>query len=239
MNRLLVIDDDTDQCEVLAKYLGAEGFELTSVNDGVAGLKEALAENRSYDLIILELELPGISGFQVLQRLRSEIDTPVLMLTGRDQEVDRVVGLEMGADDFLLKPCNPRELAARVRAILRRTCGKPIERTGQSLGECIVGDVELDAGTRVVHCNGEQLFLTSAEFSLLQTLLGAAGHIVTREKLAQSALGRSLTAYDRSLDIHLSHLRKKLGPERNGGQRIKTVRGVGYLYVQRFAGQSR
>ncbi|MFZ2445847.1 MAG: response regulator transcription factor [Syntrophobacteraceae bacterium] len=231
MSHLLVIDDDTKFCELLSEYLEPEGFELTLVHDGTAGLREALAKTEKYDLIILDLMLPGMSGFEVLRGLRAEMDTPVLMLTGRDQEVDRIVGLEIGADDFILKPCNPRELVARVRAILRRIGIRPVEHRHTNLKGFVVGDLALDAGARVVRRNGEELYLTTAEFNLLQMLLGAAGHIVSRAELAASGLGRPLTAYDRSVDIHLSRLRKKLGPERGGVERIKTVRGVGYLYA--------
>ncbi|MHC1728635.1 MAG: response regulator transcription factor [Syntrophobacteraceae bacterium] len=231
MGHLLLIDDDIEFCELLADYLALEGFETTSVHDGNRGLKQALAGKELYDLIILDIELPGMSGFELIQRLRIEMETPVLMLTGRNQEVDRIVGLEIGADDFVVKPCNPRELAARIRAILRRTCRRPESRNETERSRFVVGDVALDTGARVAQRSGEQLDLTSAEFDLLQILLGAAGSVVTREELSTQVLGRSLSPFDRSLDMHLSRLRKKLGHEFNGIERIKTVRNVGYLYA--------
>ncbi|MGA2401275.1 MAG: response regulator transcription factor [Syntrophobacteraceae bacterium] len=232
MSRILVIDDDTELCELLAEYLKPEGFEITSVHDGEQGLQMAVSGAGQYDLIVLDIMLPGMNGFEVLQRLRSQFDTPVLMLTARDEEVDRIVGLEMGADDYLPKPFNPRELIARARAILRRTKDWHDKSAIPSMPERItVGDIELDTGTRVVHRDGERIELTSVEFSFLEMLLRAAGHVVTREQLAEGVLGRSLTAYDRSVDVHLSSLRKKLGHKFGEIERIKTVRGSGYIYV--------
>ena len=232
MSRILVIDDDIELCDLLAEYLKPEGFEITPVHDGEQGLRLAVSGAGQYDLIILDIMLPGMNGFEVLRSLRSQSDIPVLMLTARDEEVDRIVGLEMGADDYLPKPFNPRELIARARAILRRTKDRPDKGAIASMPPNIaVGDIELDTGTRVVHRNGEQVELTSVEFSLLEMLLRAAGHVVTREQLAEGVLGRALTAYDRSVDVHLSSLRKKLGHKVGEIERIKTVRGAGYIYV--------
>jgi len=232
MSRILVIDDDTELCELLVDYLKPEGFEMTSVHDGVLGLQTAIAQAGQFDLIVLDIMLPGMNGFEVLRRLRSQSDTPVLMLTARDEEVDRIVGLEMGADDYLSKPFNPRELIARARAILRRTKDRNDKGAAPFAPSTItVGDIELDTGTRVVRRNGERLELTFVEFSFLEILLKAAGHVVTREQLAEGVLGRSLTPYDRSVDVHLSSLRKKLGHKFGEIERIKTVRGVGYIYV--------
>ncbi len=232
MSRILVIDDDSELCELLTAYLKPEGFEVTSIYDGEQGLEMALLEAGKFDLIVLDIMLPGMNGFEVLQRLRSQLDTPVLMLTARDEQVDRIVGLEMGADDYLPKPFNPRELIARARAILRRTKDRHDKSGAVSASEVItVGDIELDTATRVVQQNGERVELTSAEFGLLEMLLKAAGHVVTREQLAECVLGRSLAAYDRSVDVHLSSLRKKLGHKLGDIERIKTVRGAGYIYV--------
>ncbi len=232
MNHILVIDDDTELCELLTEYLKPEGFEITSVYDGEQGLQLAVSGADKYDLIVLDIMLPGMNGFEVLQHLRAQADTPVLMLTARDEEVDRIVGLEMGADDYLPKPFNPRELIARARAILRRTKDRNDKNATVSMPEKIsVGDIELDTGTRVVNRNGERIELTSVEFGFLEMLLRAAGHVVTREQLAEGVLGRNLTAYDRSVDVHLSSLRKKLGHKLGEIERIKTVRGAGYIYV--------
>jgi len=232
MNHILVIDDDTELCELLTEYLKHEGFEITSVYDGEQGLHLAVSGADKYDLIILDIMLPGMNGFEVLQHLRTQSDTPVLMLTARDEEVDRIVGLEMGADDYLPKPFNPRELIARARAILRRTKDRNEKYAAVSMPEKIsVGDIELDTGTRVVNRDGERIELTSVEFGFLEMLLRAAGHVVTREQLAEGVLGRNLTAYDRSVDVHLSSLRKKLGHKLGEIERIKTVRGAGYTYV--------
>jgi len=232
MSHILVIDDDIELCELLGDYLKPEGFEVTSVYDGEQGLRLAISEAGKYDLIVLDVMLPGMSGFEVLQHLRSQSDTPVLMLTARDEEVLRIMGLEMGADDYLPKPFNPRELIARARAILRRTKDRHDKNSTLSSPEKIsVGDIELDTGTRVVNRSGERIELTSVEFGLLEMLLRAAGHVVTREQLTESVLGRPLTPYDRSVDVHLSILRKKLGHKLGEIERIKTVRGAGYIYV--------
>jgi two-component system response regulator CpxR len=217
---------------LLSQYLKPEGFEITSVYDGEQGLRLAISEAGKYDLIVLDVMLPGMSGFEVLQHLRHQSDTPVLMLTARDEEVLRIMGLEMGADDYLPKPFNPRELIARARAILRRTKDRHDKNTTLSMPETIsVGDIELDTGTRVVKRSGERIELTSVEFGFLEMLLRAAGHVVTREQLTEGVLGRPLTPYDRSVDVHLSSLRKKLGHKLGEIERIKTVRGAGYVYV--------
>ena len=233
MSRLLVIDDDIELCELLSDYLKPEGFEVTAVHDGKQGLEQALSGSGVFDLIILDVMLPGMNGFDVLKRMRSRLDTPVLMLTARDEEVDRIVGLEMGADDYLPKPFNPRELVARARAILRRTKDGPDEGSARFTPEkIVVGDVELDTGIRAVRRDGERLEFTSVEFNILEILLRAAGQVVTREQLATSVLGRSLSAYDRSVDVHVSSLRKKLGRRFGETERILGVRGVGYIYAK-------
>ncbi len=232
MSRLLVIDDDTEFCEIMADYLKPEGFEVTSIYNGMDALKQVLAAAKDeYDLILLDIMLPGMNGFEVLQRIRSRQNTPVIMLTGRTQRIDRIVGLESGADDFLEKPCDPRELLARVRAILRRAKNNLKDEVRPAPARIALGDIELDGGTRVVRRNGAELQLTAVEFNFLEILLRAAGHVVTREQLAQSALGRDLGAYDRSVDMHVGRLRKKLGHKHNGIDRIKTIRGVGFVYT--------
>jgi two-component system response regulator CpxR len=228
--RILVIDDDAELCELLQDYLAREGFALDAANDGVAGLERALSGD--HGLVILDVMLPGLSGFEVLRRLRERSRVPVLMLTARGEHVDRIVGLEMGADDYLPKPFNPRELVARIRAVQRRA-SVPVEG-GSGLASprlVAVGDLELDPGSRSVRRGGEPVELTSVEFSLLEALLLSAGRVVTRDALAEAALGRELSAYDRSVDVHVSSLRRKLGHRRGGAERIKTVRGAGYLYA--------
>lgn len=230
MERLLVIDDDIELCELVSEYLEPQGFDIQTVQDGERGVERATDE--PFSLIVLDVMLPGIDGFEVLRRLRSRTSTPVLMLTGRGDDIDRIVGLEMGADDYLAKPFNPRELVARIRAVLRRAKGVLDDRTaGESLPRLVVGDVELDVGSRTVWQSGEEIPLTTAEFDLLHALLRSAGQSVTRDELFESVLQRKLVPLDRTIDMHVSNLRKKLGPSPNGGERIKAVRGVGYLYT--------
>jgi two-component system response regulator CpxR len=221
--RVLVVDDDAELCELLREYLQGEGFAVEAVGDGERGAAAAL--EGTADLVVLDVMLPGLSGFDVLRRIRAHSTLPVIMLTARGEDVDRIVGLELGADDYLAKPFNPRELAARIRAVLRRgaAAGGPTVVT--------VDDLELDAGARRVRRAGEAIELTGTEFSLLERLVRAAGTVVRRDALFREVLGRRAAAYDRSLDVHLSNLRRKLGPLPGGGERIATVRGVGYQYV--------
>lgn len=229
---LLLIDDDTMLCGVLTDCLRPEGFQVTTVQDGQEGLRRAVEAVPEYDLILLDLALPSMNGFEVLQHLRSRLDTPVLMMAGSQGETDRVIGLEMGADDFMTKPFNPRELIARVRAILRRTKHQRIRPFSLPALEClVVGDIELDPGSRVARRDGEPLDLTSVEFGFLEMLVRAAGRVVPREQLAEQILGRTLTAYDHSTYVHVSSLRRKLGAKEGSYERIKTVRGIGYLYA--------
>ncbi|MEW6130370.1 MAG: response regulator transcription factor [Acidobacteriota bacterium] len=231
MNRILIVDDDLDLCELLAKYLQREGFDFDMAHSGRLGVEQALAGN--YALVVLDVMLPGINGFDVLREIRSKSNLPVLMLTARGDDVDRIVGLEMGADDYLPKPFNPRELIARIRAILRRAKPEPSDADLTIASEQIaLGDVALDKATRVVTRNGEALPLTAVEFDLLEALLRSAGQIVMREELVKSILGRNFSPYDRSIDTHVSNLRKKLGHFVDGIERIKTIRGVGYIYAK-------
>lgn len=222
--RVLLADDDEELCEMLGAYLRREGFEVDAAYDGEAALDRALSG--SYDLIVLDVMMPKRDGFDVLRRLRRESLVPVLMLTARGSDVDSIVGLELGADDYLPKPCNPRVLTARMRAVLRRA-GAEAEEDG---GDLQVGDLELRRAARRVRRGGEAVELTSTEFSVLAVLLHSAGRVVSKEALSEQALGRKLTRYDRSLDMHISNLRRKLGPLPDGEERIETVRGVGYLY---------
>lgn len=230
MERILAIDDDVALCELLTDYLISEGFEVESTHDGEAGLEAAC--RGKHDLIVLDVMLPGINGFEVLRHLRSQSDTPVIMLTARGETIDRIVGLEIGADDYLAKPFNPRELVARIRAVLRRIQHEVSGGQGGVAQEILkVGDVEMHIQMRLVLLCGDPVNLTSMEFSLLEVLVRKAGHLVSREDLIRSVLGRSPYPYDRSIDVHVSRLRKKLGREVDGTERIKTVRNVGYLYA--------
>jgi two-component system response regulator CpxR len=224
--RVLVVDDDAELCELLREYLEGEGYAVQTAGDGERGASAAL--DGTVELVVLDVMLPGLSGFDVLRRIRARSAVPVIMLTARGEDVDRIVGLELGADDYLAKPFNPRELAARIRAVLRRTTAGA---AGASPTVVTVGDLELDAGARRVRRAGEVVELTGTEFSLLERLVRAAGTVVRRDALFREVLGRRAAAYDRSLDVHLSNLRRKLGPLPGGGERIATLRGVGFQYV--------
>jgi DNA-binding response OmpR family regulator len=225
MDRVLIVDDDVELCRLLGERLSSEGFALETVHDGPRGLERVLSQEHA--LVILDLMLPGMGGLEVLRRVRSQSPVPVLILTARGEDVDRILGLEIGADDYLPKPFNPRELIARIRAILRRT-----SRTAATGSSLTVGDVQLDPAAREVRMDGMQIDLTSVEFSLLETLLRDAGHVVTREQLTETVLGRKLGPFDRVIDVHISNLRKKLG-RAHAEERIKAVRGSGYLFVIR------
>ncbi len=228
MGKVLVIDDDTELCELLDDYLSQEGFAIETVNDPLEGIQQALSG--SHCLVVLDVMLPRMNGFEVLRRIRASSKIPILMLTARGDEVDRIVGLEIGADDYLPKPFSPRELVARLRAILRRT-EQDVLAPRRHTGSLVVGDVVLNPGMRTVACAGKTVELTSIEFAVLEVLLDKVGQVVGREELARKALDRGYSAYDRSIDVHISSLRKKLGPRADGLERIKTVRNSGYLYV--------
>lgn len=227
MNKVLIIDDDEELCDLVSEYLTVEGFEITAVHDGEAGLERALSGE--YDLAILDVMMPKLNGFDVLKNLREKSGLPVLMLTARGDDMERIVGLEIGADDYLPKPFNPRELVARLRAVLRRASGESGEQLPAE--RITVDDLELSASSRSVKRSGEELPVTSVEFDLLSALLREAGRVVKKEDLSENVLERRLSPYDRSLDMHISNLRKKLGARSDGSERIKTVRSVGYIYT--------
>ena len=229
VTRVLLVDDDVELGELVGEYLTREGFTLDAETDGTHALDRAVSGD--YQLTVLDVMLPGISGFDLLRGIRATSQMPVLMLTARGDDVDRIVGLELGADDYLSKPFNPRELVARIRAILRRTQSEartPGDRAGETLG---VDDVAMDLGRRTVRRAGAPVELTAVEFTLLELLLRAAGAVVRRDELARGALGRALLPFDRSIDVHVSRLRKKLGPRPGGGERIATLRAIGYMYT--------
>src|ERR1700723_1206396 len=212
MDHVLIVDDDVELCGLVQEYLTAEGFSLKAVHEGEKGLQQALTNE--YALVVLDVMLPGINGFEVLRRIRSVSKIPVLLLTARGEDVDRIVGLEIGADDYLPKPFNPRELLARIRAILRRS-GKA-EPTGAGDYLTAMG-LEMDTAARIARCHGVALDLTDVEFGLLQTLIRYAGEVVTREQLSETVLGRKFHPFDRSLDMHVSRLRHKLDSVNESG----------------------
>lgn len=228
MNAILIIDDDQELCALLLDYFRMEGLRADAVNEPEPGITQALSGR--YDLVVLDVMLPGLSGFETLRRIRAASRVPVLMLTACGEDMDRVLGLETGADDYLPKPFNPRELVARIRAILRRSGAGAEDRAGP-LHRLVVEDVELVPGARAAFQGGKPLALTAVEFSILEVLLAAAGKVVTREEMVREVLGRELSPFDRSLDVHVSNLRRKLGVKSDGMERIKTLRGTGYLYA--------
>ncbi len=227
MSKVLIIDDDEELCELVSEYLAVEGFETEAVHDGESGLKNAISGD--YDMAILDVMLPKMNGFDVLRNLREKSELPVIMLTARGEDMERIVGLEIGADDYLPKPFNPRELVARLRAILRRVNSEDGDDAGSE--KLHVEDLEVSASSRSAKLAGVEVGLTSVEFDLLTALVREAGKIVKKEDLSENVLERSLSPYDRSLDMHISNLRKKLGLRTDGSERIKTVRSVGYIYT--------
>jgi two-component system response regulator CpxR len=222
--RVLLVDDDRELCQMLSEYLAAEHFEVKSVHDGGEALGE-LQQHR-FEIVILDVMLPSVGGFDVLRKLGAAHETPILMLTARGDDVDRIVGLELGADDYLSKPFNPRELVARIRAILRRH-----HRTSRAVApeELTVGPIVLNSGTHQVHVAQQLIALTGAELRVLELLMRSVGQVISREHLTEQALGRKLVAYDRSIDTHISNLRRKLNFESGQNPEIKNVRGAGYM----------
>lgn len=223
--RVLIVDDDIELCALLADFLHLEGFSTHAVHDG----NEAVTHcgTHQYNAIVLDIMLPGMQGLEVLRKLREFTNTPILMLTARGEDTDRILGLELGADDYLPKPCNPRELAARLRAILRRVEGGRADAF--DLSSFAVGTTQLDTANRSASHDGKDLTVTSAEFNILKILLANAGQVVDKASLTQQALGRPLAAYDRSIDVHISNLRKKFS-QTGADNVILSVRGIGYQF---------
>jgi two-component system, OmpR family, response regulator CpxR len=228
-HRLLIVDDDVELCELVREYLKPDGYAVEAVHDGMQGLQSALSGE--YALVVLDEMLPGLKGFDCLRRIRISSRIPVIMLTARGDFVDRILGLEMGADDYLPKPFNPRELLARIQAVLRRVMLHDSALPPPTPEPLRIGDISLDRGTRAARKLQQIIELTAVEFDLLELFLKAAGQIVSRDTIGKSVLGRELDAFDRTIDVHVSNLRRKLGPLVDGSQRIKAVRGAGYLYV--------
>ncbi len=228
MKHILIIDDDTELCELLQEFFSAEKISSESVNDGISGLDKI--KNSEFDLVVLDVMLPEMNGLDVLKEIRKFSKIPVIMLTAKGDEIDRILGLELGADDYIPKPFSPRELVARIKAVFRRleiNTSSPKENFKIDLNGVI-----LDSSTKVVSKEGQNIPLTEVEFSLLEQLMHSAGNVVERQDLAIKVLGRKLTYDDRSLDVHISNLRKKLGKNQSGNDLIKTIRGIGYLYVK-------
>ena len=218
--RLLVVDDDVELCALLGEFLSREGYTVQFEHDGRSGLGPAI--EGGFDMVILDVMLPGMDGFEILKRVRQQSRVPVLMLTARGEDVDRIVGLELGADDYLPKPFNPRELVARIKAILRRSDSKA------NSGRIEVSGIALDPGTRQVLRDGAPVETTTLEFQILEMLMRAAGRVVSRDALMEALYNRKATPFDRSIDMHVSHLRRKLESDT---PLIKTIRGVGYQFV--------
>ncbi len=229
MKSVLLIDDDVELGELLKEYLSMEGFELTAVHDGETGLQQA--QSGDYSLVLLDVMLPKKNGFEVLRELRQKSSIPVIMLTARGESVDRVLGLEHGADDYIPKPYHHHELMARIKALFRRI-EMSAEEPESTSNELKVGELELNPATRTATRSGEELPLTGAEFGVLQCLMENVGDLVDKDSLSMAALGRQLMAYDRSIDMHVSNLRKKLGKRPDDSDWIKTVRSRGYMLVR-------
>ncbi|MBF0455530.1 MAG: response regulator [Magnetococcales bacterium] len=228
MDKILLVDDDLELCSMIAEFLVGDGFSCETAHDGQEGLKKALG--RSFDALVLDVMMPKMNGFDVVRKLRESKDTPVIMLTARGDETDSIIGLEIGADDYLAKPCSPQMLVAHLRAVLRRVRGKgptPMEPV-------TIGKVTLRPGSLHVEAGGEEVELTSTEFTLLHLLMKEAGQVISKEVLCEQGLGRKLTPYDRSVDIHISNIRRKLKQNTQSEPYICTVRGSGYQFVLPF-----
>jgi two-component system response regulator CpxR len=220
---ILLIDDDVSLCTLIAEFLSAQAFRVDAVHTGPRGLASAIGG--AYDLVLLDVMLPVLDGFHVLQRLRQRSMVPVIMLTARNEEPERIAGLDAGADDYIAKPLRPHELLARMRAVMRRTAQRPVAMESV----IVVGAIELKPHTREVWMDGVPIEMTSFEFDILDVLMRMAGRVVSRDELAAVLYHREATPYERSIDVHISHLRRKL--ETGGGALIRTVRGVGYQFV--------
>ncbi|MBB4230128.1 response regulator transcription factor [Rhizobium mongolense] len=226
MTRVLLIDDDTELTSLLSEYLTEEGFIVETTDDARLGIADAAGN--SADIIILDVMMPRMNGIDALQRIRRLSNVPVIMLTAKGDDVDRISGLNLGADDYVAKPCSPGELAARIRAILRRTAGKTVD-DAELLKS---GDLVLRPSSRTAEWKRQALDLTGTEFSILEVLVRQAGHLVAKEEISRRAFGRGLTPFDRRIDVHISSVRQKLGLRSDGSSWIKSVRGQGYQLVQ-------
>ena len=227
MTSVLLIDDDAELTDLLGAYLEQEGFDVAVANDGDRALGRIM--DARADIVVLDIMMPSVNGLDVLRRIRGESAIPVLMLSARGDESDRILGLDLGADDYLAKPCSPRELSARIKAILRRSDAAPDRLRPETLGE---GPLHLDPARRLATWAGAPVALTGIEFAVLQTLVERKGEAVSRDDISQLALGRPLAPYDRAIDVHISAIRGKLGTYGDGRGPIQNVRGVGYQLVR-------
>lgn len=225
MTHILIVDDDTELSEMLGEYLRAEGFTIECSFDGESGVLQALSNQ--FDAVILDVMLPRLNGFDALKRIRSQSNVPIIMLTAKGDDVDKIVGLEIGADDYLPKPFNPRELLARLNAVLRRCHTGYNAENNEETGILSIGLLEVHPSSRTAFIEGVPLNLTSTEFNLLHALIKQAGTVVSKASLSENAMGRSLEKYDRSIDMHMSNLRTKMS-ELGQGSLILTIRGHGY-----------
>lgn len=226
MTHVLLVDDDIELSAMLADYLGQEGFQVSTAADGESGLREALSGR--YAIVVLDVMMPRLNGIEVLRRLRAHSQVPVLMLTARGDDIDCIMGLELGADDYVTKPCAMRTLVARLKALLRRA---PAQPAPSAAGPLTVGPLMLWPARRQAECNGLTLEMTGTEFNLLEVLVRHAGSIVSKQELSQQALRRPLARFDRSIDVHVCSIRQKLPPRGDSQSWIQTVRGMGYLFL--------
>lgn len=229
MTKVLLVDDDFELVEMLKEYLEQEGLGVTTASDGEEGIAEVLSGK--YDVAVLDVMMPHVNGIEALRRIRETSRVPVLMLTAKGDDLDRIVGLELGADDYVPKPCTPRELVARIRAILRRT-GLGASLSGAPALPLVSGSLTMWPEQRRAEWNGQSLDLTSTEFNLLEVLLRNAGRIVSKNELSEQGLGRPLARFDRSIDVHLSSIRHKLGTLEDGRSHIQTVFRQGYQFIR-------
>jgi DNA-binding response OmpR family regulator len=241
MTKVLLVDDDVGLTQMLSQYLTREGYEVRALHDGESGAAAALSGD--IGLVVMDVMMPRVTGVEALRRIRKTSDVPVLMLTARGDNIDRIVGLDMGADDYMPKPCSPGELVARIRAILRRTQarrgggqgadgGLPDSPTGRLSGTLQAGDLTLSPGSRCAVWRGSRLELTGAEFSLLEVLARHAGQLISKQDISEQAFGRPLARFDRRIDVHISSIRQKLGRRADGMSWIHSVRGLGYQLLK-------
>src|SRR4051812_12608668 len=229
-NRLLLVDDDLKLCRLIRQYLEPLGYTVSLAHNGEDGLRAAL--DGTFDAVILDVMMPRLDGFEVLKRLRTKSDVPVLMLTGLGDEADRIVGLEIGADDYLPKTFSTRELLARLRAVIRRSRVTALQKGDARQPAAVVGELRVDPETHTASIGDQPLTLTAVEFELLLSLAKAAGRVKTRERLLLEVAERDFEAFDRSIDVHISSIRKKLGDDPKAPQYIQTIRGVGYMMLK-------